>query len=277
MGRTLGEGDNGGVYRAILKLDGAGNMCTVGLKTKKRHRNKIWREFMGGFLFIVTRKAGIELPSLIPTWGMVIDNKHPHSMTVGTNISYPFIVGVVMPIREFKTLKEVKKSQELTNLIPKTPLGIAKMMLPAAEAFLFMERVHLSNQDMDGNNIGAPTPSSQYQGAFVFDYTFLSFLKGTTCSLHMMNQSNGCNFCDKKFLTQEHRDRGDGQERSNDCSIFGKILRNMLDMITPREEDVQSWELLLEHYFHKEECRFEDIVASLRNATAGGLKALIVD
>mmetsp|Transcript_20143 Transcript_20143/g.36554 ORF Transcript_20143/g.36554 Transcript_20143/m.36554 type:complete len:233 (+) Transcript_20143:601-1299(+) len=232
---------------------------------------------MGGFLFIVTRKAGIELPSLIPTWGMVIDNKHPHSMTVGTNISYPFIVGVVMPIREFKTLKEVKKSQELTNLIPKTPLGIAKMMLPAAEAFLFMERVHLSNQDMDGNNIGAPTPSSQYQGAFVFDYTFLSFLKGTTCSLHMMNQSNGCNFCDKKFLTQEHRDRGDGQERSNDCSIFGKILRNMLDMITPREEDVQSWELLLEHYFHKEECRFEDIVASLRNATAGGLKALIVD
>jgi hypothetical protein len=215
---------------------------------------------------------------------MVIDNKHPHSMTVGTNISYPFIVGVVMPIREFKTLKEVKKSQELTNLIPKTPLGIAKMMLPAAEAFLFMERVHLSNQDMDGNNIGAPTPSSQYQGAFVFDYTFLSFLKGTTCSLHMMNQSNNaCNFCDKEFLTQEHRVMGDGgkkhweSDRIFACSSFRKMLRRMLKMTTPREEDVQSWELLLEHYFHKEECRFEDIVASLRNATAGGLKALIID
>eukprot|EP00978_Attheya_sp_CCMP212_P042137 scaffold252016_cov48-Attheya_sp.AAC.2 len=297
---SLGKGHNGGVYRAILKLDGAGNTCTVGLKTEKCNvstnnngtgthndqlscvygdRNKMWKEFMGGFLFIAMRKAGIELPSLIPTWGMVVDKKHPHSMTVGTNISYPFIVGALMPIREFKTLQDVKKSQELTNLIPKTPLGIAKMMLPAAEAFLFMERLGLSTQDMHPKNIGVPTPSSQHQGAFVFDFTSLSFLKGTTCSLHiMMNQSNACNFCDKELLTQEHRDGGGGRKKhwesdrifANECSTFGKLLRKMLTMTTPREEDMQSWELLLEHDVHKEECRFEDIVAYLRNAIAGG-------
>eukprot|EP00978_Attheya_sp_CCMP212_P005494 scaffold12297_cov56-Attheya_sp.AAC.2 len=292
---TLGEGSNGGVYRAILKLDGAGNMCSVGLKTEKCEvstnnngngtnndpmscvlygHNNMWKEFMGGFLFIAMRKAGIELPSLIPTWGMVVDNKHPHSMTIVTNISYPFIVGAVMPIREFKTFKKVKNSQELTNLIPKTPLGIAKMMLPAAEALLFMERVGLSTQDMQEKNIGVPTPSSQHQGAFVYDYTFLSFLKGTTCSLHMMNQSNACNFCDKEFLTQEHR-RVDGRKKpwetdrifARECSIFGRMLRHMLKMIAPREEDVQSWNLL---FRKEEECRFEDIVANLRNATAGG-------
>jgi hypothetical protein len=100
----------------------------------------------------------------------------------------------------------------------------------------------------------------------------------------MMNQSNGCNFCDKEFITQEHRDRKHRGDRdvarrskhwdsdcifTKDCSSFRKKLRNMLDMITPLEEDVQSWELL-EHYFNKEECQFEEIVVYLRNATAGG-------
>jgi hypothetical protein len=59
---------------------------------------------------------------------------------------------------------------------------------------------------------------------------------------------------------------------ASECLSFRKMLRRMLNnMTTPREK--QSWKLL----FHKEECQFEDIVASLRNATAGGLKALIVD
>eukprot|EP00978_Attheya_sp_CCMP212_P048853 scaffold584785_cov110-Attheya_sp.AAC.1 len=306
----LGAGSKGGVYRAILNLDGAGNSgnrtCTVGLKTEECkysqngkgkddrisciHRNAqtheddnmMWKEFMGAFLFIATRKAGIDLPSLIPTWGMVVDEQQPPTI-VGENISYPHIVGMVMPIRELITIKDVA-DQNLIDIAPKTPLGLARMMLPTAETFLFMERLGMSSQHIGRHNMGVPPPGSQYNSAFVYDNSYLSFLNGTRCSLDM-NQSNVCNICDKKSLTHEHRNSERVHKRDSDrvhkkewtsdiiwtrdCYLFGKNVKALLNVIVPHEEDAQSLQLLRD-YFPNKDCRMTDVVLFLRNFTRDG-------
>eukprot|EP00978_Attheya_sp_CCMP212_P006544 scaffold15153_cov40-Attheya_sp.AAC.1 len=62
---------------------------------------------MGAFLFIATRKAGIEVPSLIPTWGVVVNKDLETSTIVGNNIIYPAMLGALMPLRKFTTLEEI--------------------------------------------------------------------------------------------------------------------------------------------------------------------------
>jgi hypothetical protein len=288
----LGAGTKGGVYRALLNLDGSG-MCTIGLKTRqcrysqkeKRdektscannntkqpdeyqdERNGMRKEFMGAFLFMATRKAGIDLPSLIPTWGMVVDNdKQKPPSIVGENISYPHVVGMVMPLREMIQIKAVT-DQNLTDIAPKTPLDLARMMLPAAEAFLFMNQLGMSSQHIGEHNMGLPTSTSEFQGASVYDFSYLSFLHGAPCLLDG-NQSQACNICDKESLTHKHRHEKNWTSDyifEKDCGTFGKIVKALKNMMMPHEGDAQAFQLLRDN-FPCEHCRFKDSVFVLRN------------
>jgi hypothetical protein len=135
----LGSGSAGGVYKAILKLNGAGadDVCIAAVKsnicrlidkktgwtsclsdrTVENNAKGIESEFMGAFLYLATRKAGIEVPSLIPTWGLVVNNDLDTSTIVGKNITYPAMVGAVMPLRKFTTVEEIVE-YEMSELLP---------------------------------------------------------------------------------------------------------------------------------------------------------------
>jgi hypothetical protein len=129
-------------------------------------------EWMGAFLWIAMRKAGIEFPSFIPTWGVVVvdddpketpnTNGHPTNNKVrlqptmvgtnGTDDSFlQTIVGVVMPLVKFETIKEMTKHEPTDRHdcpLPTTPLGLARMMLPTVETLLFVEQMGMSFQDL---------------------------------------------------------------------------------------------------------------------------------
>eukprot|EP00978_Attheya_sp_CCMP212_P033277 scaffold133623_cov55-Attheya_sp.AAC.2 len=303
----LGSGSKGGVYTAILKLDGAGNVCTAALKTqecKKSGGKKGWtscvhhesayyvdnhasiaREFMGGFLYIATRKAGIELPSLIPTWGVVVTDHEPYSRIPQTNITYPIIVGVVMPIRKLTTVLDIVE-YEMSHLIPNTWMGVVRMMLPAAEALLFMEHLGMSFQDPMSKNIGIPKDESRSQGALVYDNTHLSLLDHTTCSikLHGNNDklSEACNFCNKEYLSSPPR-HGRGRKPNvmftKECQRFGQRVESLTDLLVHNDTIQQTAsEKLMDDmndlFMQNKACQLEDLVEYLRNLT--GTEAAII-
>jgi hypothetical protein len=300
----IGAGSKGGVYQAIIQLDETDSteVCIAALKTEEcrpmergtlreeKNNDDDWiscvdpsarswdesdmnKEFMGAFVFVAARKAGImELPGIIPTWGLVVNKENP-STIVGANIVYPSVVGTIMPLKKFKTFTDLAEEDPYdhystmtttTRVLPKDSVGFAKIMLPAAEALLFMKRLGMSFQDIRAKNIGVSTTIDKNQegnSAFVYDNTFLSFLEGATCSLDGDYLSEGCNFCNKESLTQQHRYEGTTRESivSSDCTLFAWHVETLMQLFIPQEKQRNA---LISYRFRKRgTCQLEDIVA----------------
>jgi hypothetical protein len=66
------------------------------------------KEFMGAFVFVAARKAGTDLPGIIPMWGLVVEDENPSTM-VGTNISYPSVLGAIMPPQEIQNIRSYRE------------------------------------------------------------------------------------------------------------------------------------------------------------------------
>eukprot|EP00978_Attheya_sp_CCMP212_P004237 scaffold9310_cov51-Attheya_sp.AAC.1 len=258
--RNTNNGDNGG-------NGGGGGSSMAG-------------EWMGAFLWIAMRKAGIEFPSLIPTWGVVVMMDDPTNDTNGhlTNYKEQFqpktmvgtingtdhhsflqnkMVGVVMPLVEFETIKDMTEQEQEPimdrhydrPLLPTTPVGLARMMVPTVETLLFVEQMGMSFQDLMPQNIGVPTTTTtsitttttttlagsvettQPHGDsfLIYDKSFLSFLEGTTCSILLDPQhERACHFCHtESFPTTtchhrnvKHRHRSSEYIFRHECRTF---------------------------------------------------------
>eukprot|EP00550_Attheya_septentrionalis_P007400 CAMPEP_0198295638 /NCGR_PEP_ID=MMETSP1449-20131203/28823_1 /TAXON_ID=420275 /ORGANISM="Attheya septentrionalis, Strain CCMP2084" /LENGTH=425 /DNA_ID=CAMNT_0043996009 /DNA_START=233 /DNA_END=1510 /DNA_ORIENTATION=- len=304
---AIGGGSKGGIFTAIIKLDATiGNtdtVCTAALKTEEcrpmkretleedaddwiscvdpRARSSDYgdmrKEFMGAFVFVAARKSGTDLPGIIPTWAIVVDDKYPSTM-VGTNISYPFVVGAIMPLMKFKTFEAIENAS-LTHLVPNNDtVGFAKVMLPVAEALLFMKKLGMSYQDIRSKNLGITTVSQQdLNRAVVYDNTYLSFLEGATCGTtnnhYNHNMSEACNFCNKESLTLQHRYKSKTRDSifGSDCRIFTEQVETMLELQYEKyledaedsEDDEYSEDedaLILPQFRRSGTCQLQDIV-----------------
>ena len=89
----LGVGNKGVVYKATVQINKSGNFCSIAIKTDKCrnvrthelyisciHRDAVrmeaghsfmGSEYMGALPFPASQKSVIDLPGLLPTWGLV--------------------------------------------------------------------------------------------------------------------------------------------------------------------------------------------------------------
>ena len=273
--RMLGKGTRGVVYEGFVQGSTTeATVCSVAIKTdkcklgerKKKILNKsciedgtklmagyqsyISSEYMGALLFVAANKAGLDLPGFLPTWGIISD---------GPVVDADSIQGILMPIIKFESVEDIWEESE--NAVPRTPLEVAKLMLPVATALSFVSDLGLSFQDVHQKNIGILDGSSDI--AFIYDNTYLSILKGETCSLPESIKS-ACNFCMEDTFILEHRPEtfSGRMIKRKDCGTTLAITWRWLNFYGHGEEELAT---RIDYFLHaNNECTFQDVIGLLQ-------------
>lgn len=256
----LGRGSNGFVHRAFIKLRDS-TLCAVAVKTAKcqypqrdesniscLHSDAVRKngqfqascELMGALLYISSRKAHLELPGLLPTWGVIQNNST--------------ILGTVMPVIDFKTLQDLWR---IKGSLSESVLGVAKLMLPVAEALSFVEQIGFSFQDIHEKNIGISNDS-----AFAFDNTYLSMIEANSCGI-------ACNFCSEELIVRHRRQEAftTSMIRRKDCHRLLYIICETLKHSNPTLPlyNESLYAALDFKQYSGTECTMVDIAEILRN------------
>ena len=267
------------VHKAVVKLNGEGGLCIVAIKTDKckharsgeayiscLHTDAIRMdgsesfmnsEYMGSLLFQASRKARLDFPGVLPTWGIV-----QGSATVnGIDGSEQFIQGAVMPIVHFKTMGDVWKDDR----IAKSSVEVAKLLLPVADALSFIERMGFSYQDIHEKNIGISLEETQGM-AFAYDNTYLSRIEGNKCYFGA-DQEDACNYCIEDYFAHNFRHSGytPSMVRRKDCHQLLYIVCKTLELSiqTPIYDD-GLYAALDYMRFSGNECHIEDVANLFR-------------
>ena len=283
----LGTGSKGVVHKGIVRL-GEDQYCSIAIKTdrcKNEKTNKRFRsclekdtvlmknaqsfmeaEYMGALLFLAMKKAGIELPGLLPTYGIVSDSS-PDNSDAQDNTSHwldSTSAGILMPIIKFEAVDELWKGSKVIS--EKNPYEMATLMLPVIEALLFIENLGASFQDVQGKNIGIYADSQL--DAFIYDNTFLALLEGETCSLEG-TQKEACNFCMEDVFSTKIREPGHttAMVRRKDCQeLLSSIIRTLREYKYGNHELTIALDMLAHNGEKCEmtriEALFQDYVAS---------------
>jgi hypothetical protein len=275
--KMLGKGTRGVVYEGFIRGP-SGNVCSVAIKTdkcklgekKKKKLNRsciedgtklmagyqsyISSEYMGALLFVAARKAGVDLPGFLPTWGIISN----------IFVDADSIEGVLMPIVKFETVEDIWENSE--NAAQKTPLEVANLMLSVTKALSFVADLGLSFQDVHQKNIGILDDGSM-EMAFIYDNTYLSFLKGETCMLPQ-TLKEACNFCVEETFTLSHRPETFSGKmiKRKDCGTALAITWRWLNFYGNGEEELAK---SIDFMLHATtECTFDEVVNLLQEYIA---------
>ena len=244
----LGIGTKGVVYKAYVRLNEFGSVCTAAIKsdqcmnveTGEIHRSCIEEgsipmdpsisfmgpEYMGALVSISAMKSGLDLPGLLPTWGVLTSPELGES-----NFS-----AILMPLVDFDPLDDIFGG---SREVKKNPFEIALIMLEVAEALDFVSALGISFQDVHEKNIGI-LHGVEHHGV-AYDSSFLSFISDTDCTLSG-KAKEACNFCDSASFVRRHRQPAYSAEmiQRKDCERLVDITLNWLEYSSNREDPLYS-------------------------------------
>eukprot|EP00978_Attheya_sp_CCMP212_P030952 scaffold115559_cov56-Attheya_sp.AAC.3 len=280
---------NGMIHKAAVELSTGGDICHVAIKTNKCrndetkekhisciHPNAVKMEkvdesymeseYMGALLFASSQKSGTDLPGILPRWGLV-DAVGDNNVTVDDSLRRGTVfTGVVIPLEQ--DFKPMDMWIDLSSA-KKTPLEVARLVLPVAEALAFVQEMGLSFQDIAKQNIGID--SSHH--AFIFDNKYLSFLEGGSCSLHGKG-NDACNFCMEDAFRHQHRQVGYTRDMvyRKDCHKFIQLISTVIKSGKHSGNEYKDFDLIfreLDDMKYRNGCQMDGVARVLKSYIDG--------
>ena len=207
-------------------------------------------EYTASMAFYAQRRAGIEIPGLLPTWAVVQDglDEEDSKAALWQQLTHRFLLGrphtdvnvrgVLMPLRSFDVLADINQERKELELetssryqdLSDTQLSSA--LLTAAQGLEFLNSLGLASQDMLSKNVGILSNHGSiddHRVGVLYDNSFIGWQQPDSSNCPLPN--NACNVCPEKVFPSVKR----SSAFQDDFIGFRNIVVEALELVTNQQ------------------------------------------